>query len=215
MYLSGELLDQFDLMGIDLLGFGTKRAERPQDGTLAGQQRDADIEARMGCTRDERVLGEALVLRGVQHGRRPQGLDDVIDQPAVSRGLAELDSMARLEPKPLLVDEGDERNGYAHNPGGDACDRIERFLLARIENLIRPEDLQSTRLREGILVVLGVHGECLHRGDGGGVEPNTGYGVRQSLTRASWSATALMQPHSCGVQPGDPRGIALLRTPTR
>ena len=102
-----------------------------------------------------RVGADQRVAPGVLHDESGTGLDDMAaervgQRSGASRGPWLGKASGALEELPVLVNQGDERDGGAQQPSGQAGQPVERLFGRRVQQRCPPHRGQPSRLRWGL-----------------------------------------------------------------
>ena len=141
--LPAEQAQRLGLPGAERTRRAVQDAQRAQRPALGRHQRRSGVEARARAPLEKWIGGKTLIPRRV--------LDD--EQIAASDGLAaertgpwragQLESEVRLEPKPRLVNDRNQRHRRGANAGGQPRQVVECRLGRRVEHGIAAERGQT------------------------------------------------------------------------
>lgn len=123
-------------------------AQRSQVMAVLGGQGGAGVEAQVGRARDQGIVDEARVGRGVldhHDGLRPQ-LYGVTAKGLVARRFGGFDTHPGLEPQALLVDEGDHGDRGVEQVRGQASQSVDRRVRLGVQDAEGPQGVQPERL---------------------------------------------------------------------
>ena len=93
--------------------------------------------ARRACHKG--IVAEPLIERCVKDNQRFVFHDRVGAECLIARCLFGVEPVGRFEPLVILVDQRDQRDGDAEQPGGEPGQGIERFFFRGVQNSVRTE----------------------------------------------------------------------------
>jgi hypothetical protein len=133
----GEVGERRQLVLGPAAGTGVEHAERAEGVPVRGAQREAGVRDRV-VLGDGRIAAQPLVRPRVLDDQRPPLLDHV---PAERVGQRRLPGLVQLaveaagagEPLPLGVDQGNQRDRGADEPGGQPGQPVQRRGTTRLE----------------------------------------------------------------------------------
>ena len=102
---TGEILKPLKGRGGKLTWTGVDQAQRAKATAIAVKNRKPGIKADSRFAGDQRVVGKPIVQKRVRHDQGRTTQDDVTAEGDFARGLGRGQTMARLEPLALRVDE--------------------------------------------------------------------------------------------------------------
>jgi murein DD-endopeptidase MepM/ murein hydrolase activator NlpD len=103
-----------------------------------------------GCrTGDQRIVRETLVPGGILDDHQGILQDGMSAERLIPRGFAEFETDVRFEPLPRFIEQRDEGNGSATNPGCEQGDIVERRFRSGVEDVVTAEGFQTLRLVGG------------------------------------------------------------------
>ena len=103
---------------------------------IVQMQRHAGIKADAGRPHDERVVRKTRVERGVRHLEQRLAQHRVRTKGHVAIGLRHaLETHVGLEPRPIGIDQADQRDGRAAHERGGLHERIELRFGRAVENM--------------------------------------------------------------------------------
>ncbi len=151
--------------------------DRPDRGAVGGEDGSSGVEADLRAALDQRIAGEAAVLQCVADLQRLVGAQNRVgaERPVPRSGLL-LDADLRLEPLPVLVDQGDQRDRRAADGGRQRSQVVEALLGVGVEHLVSPQRLETFGLvrRKRGRKILG-HGSGVVLDDRGGGTKRTSW----------------------------------------
>ena len=89
--------------------------QRSQRRVLRSDQRRTRIKADAWITRDQRILREAFILRGIRHDEQVAVMQGVSAESDIARRLRHFCADPRLVPLAMLIDQGDHGNRGSAN----------------------------------------------------------------------------------------------------
>ena len=87
-----------------------------------------------GFVFDQRIIREARVAQGIGHDHRRIAQNRVPTKGNAARRLGHVESLARLEPLPLRIDQRNQGDGDIKKMRRDSGDPVEAFLGRGTEN---------------------------------------------------------------------------------
>jgi hypothetical protein len=113
---------------------------------MLGADRHAGIETDVGPAGDERIGGEAIVARGIGDQEDVVLRNGMGAEGIFARRLRGIDSVARLEPLAMIVDQRDQRRLGPQKLAGERDDLVKLAVGRRVENLEAGERRQALEL---------------------------------------------------------------------
>ena len=98
----------------------------------------------------ERTFGETRIGQRVRHDQRLGAHDRVRAERDVARRLRRRDALPRLEPLPILIDQGDDRHRHLQHGLDQARDALECLFRPRIEDLVAMQRGDPRALAAGV-----------------------------------------------------------------
>lgn len=89
---------------------------------------DARIETNVGISGDQRIGGEAFVLAGIGNLKQLRLLNGVGTERDRTRSLGQIEADAGFKPLPILVDQGNQRDGCIADEGSETGEVVVRIL---------------------------------------------------------------------------------------
>lgn len=124
-------------------------AQRADSVAIRSGKRLPGVEADSGRIGDERIIDEARVEPRVGNDQWVGPLKRVGTKGHATRRLGRRQSLARLKPLSVDIDEAHERNRHVEKPLGDPRDAIEALLGGRIQDVECPQRGESFGLVGG------------------------------------------------------------------
>lgn len=133
-------------------GGGVDHAQCPDPVPARQHQRRACVKADVRIAGHQRIASKARVGGGIGHDHYAVLIDRVPAERDASAGLARRQTMARLEPLAVGIDQADQRSGRREAVGGQLYDHVE-LVVARcaqnVEAMQRGEPLWLVRRNRG------------------------------------------------------------------
>ena len=118
-------------------------AEGAQGEAIRGSERSTRVEADGRLAGDERVVGEARVLRRVEHDQHFGRVERVGAEGDLAVGLPHVQAVAGFEPLALGVHQTDEGNRRTQQGAGELGDAVEGGFGEGVEDVVALERGES------------------------------------------------------------------------
>ena len=109
-------------------------------------QRRAGVEADIGIGLDQRIVGEARVLGRVRNMKDARLQDGVAAKRDRARCFGSVQSMARLEPLAVCINQRDHRHAHAEELRGNPRDAVEPLIGRSVEQVQPAQSCKPSRL---------------------------------------------------------------------
>jgi len=132
--LAGEGFEAGDLLRREIARLAVDYADAAEDVAVRRDDGGSGVEADVGISEDEGIVGEAWILQCVRNDEG-SGVGKGVGAEAFGSGcFTEIDADSGFEPLAVLIDEGDDGDGGLADERGERRDVVKLRLGERVED---------------------------------------------------------------------------------